>query len=175
MGERFETEFDRDELISLVRELRQELKTAHERIASLEQRVEELSKRSPTTRLDESYSLKAEERRREKRHNKKHRQNSSRRGRRTTQEKLDRADRSEVVCPEGFTVDECKLHRERPVWRIENGRAVLVAYEIYRGPSGEIPTISGLLPRSEYGLEVHVTLAFLVFIVGLSKIGRAHV
>ena len=66
MGGRFETEFDRDELISLVRELRRELQMAHERIASLEQRVEELSKRSPTTRLDESYSLKAEERRREK-------------------------------------------------------------------------------------------------------------
>ncbi|MCH7688309.1 MAG: transposase [Planctomycetes bacterium] len=168
MDGRFETEFDRSELIALVRELRRELKTAHERIASLEQRVEELSKRCPTTRLDESYSLKAEERRREKHLNRKRRQKSLRRGRRTTREKLDRAERTEVVCPEGFSVDECKLHRERPVWRIENGRAVLVAYEIYRGPSGEIPTIPGLLPRSEYGLEVHVTLAFLVFIVGLS-------
>ena len=164
----FETELDRNELIALVLELRRELKSAHQRIASLEKRVEELSKRSPATRLDESYSLKAEERRREKQHNRKRRQKSSRRGRRTTQEKLDQAQRTEVVCPAGFSVDECKLHRERPVWRIENGRAVLVAYEIYRGPSGEIPTISGLLPRSEYGLEVHVTLAFLVFIVGLS-------
>jgi len=168
MGGRFETELDRDELIALVRELRQELKTAHERIASLEKRVEELSKRSPTTRLDESYSLKAEERRREKPHNRKRRQKSSRRGRRTTQEKLDQAQRTETVCPEEFCVDECKLHRKRPVWRIENGRAVLVAYEIYRGPSGEIPTIPGLLPRSEYGLEIHVTLAFLVFVIGLS-------
>ena len=62
MGGRFETEFDRDELISLERELRRELQVAYERIASLDQRVEELSKRSLTTRLDESYSLKAEER-----------------------------------------------------------------------------------------------------------------
>ena len=92
-------EFDRSELIALACELRRELKTAHERIASLEQRVEELSKRSPTTRFDESYSLKAEERRREKQHNNKRRQKSSRRERRTTQEKLDRAERAEVVCP----------------------------------------------------------------------------
>jgi hypothetical protein len=45
---------------------------------------------------------------------------------------------------------------------------VLVAYEIYRGPGGELPPLEGLPPRSEYGLEIHVTLAFLVFIVGLS-------
>ena len=111
MGGQFETELDRDELIAMVRELRRELQMAHERIASLEQRVEELSKRSPTTRLDESYSLKAEERRREKQHNRKRRQKSSRRGRRTTQEKLDRAERTEFVCPDGFTAEECKLHR----------------------------------------------------------------
>ena len=76
MDGRFKTEFDRSELIALVRELRRELKTAHQRIASLKKRVEELSKRSPATRLDESYSLQAEERRREKQHNQKRRQKS---------------------------------------------------------------------------------------------------
>jgi len=168
MDERFETELDRNELIALVVALRQELKAAHQRIASLEKRVEELSKRSPITRLDEPYSLDSEERRQDKQRDKKRKQKSPRRGRRKTQEKLDSAERTEIVCPAGFSVEECKLHRQRPVWRIENGRAVLVAYEIYRGPQGELPTRDGLLPHSEHGLEIHVTLAFLVFIVGLS-------
>lgn len=168
MDERFETELDRNELIALVVALRQELKVAHERIESLEKRVEELSKRSPTTRLDEPYSVDSEERRQDKQQKKKRKQKSPRRGRRKTQEKLDSAERTEIVCPEGLSVDECKLHRQRPVWRIENGRAVLVAYDIYRGPQGELPPLDGLLPRSEHGLEIHVTLAYLVFIVGLS-------
>ena len=45
---------------------------------------------------------------------------------------------------------------------------MLVAYHIYRGPGGELPEVPGLLPRSEFGLEILVTLAFEVVIVGLS-------
>jgi len=45
---------------------------------------------------------------------------------------------------------------------------VLVAYHISRGPGGELPDVPGLLPRSEFGLEILVTLAFEVVIVGLS-------
>jgi len=161
MDERFERELDRDQLIALVRELRDEN-------ARLRERLERLEGRAATTRLDESYSLQAEERREQKRRKKKRKQKSPRRGRRKTQDKLDRAERTEIVCPEGLSAEECRLHRQRPVWRIEHGRAVLVAYDIYRGPKGERPALDGLLPRSEHGLEIHVTLAFLVFVVGLS-------
>ncbi|MFP6770326.1 MAG: hypothetical protein VB859_19275 [Planctomycetaceae bacterium] len=45
---------------------------------------------------------------------------------------------------------------------------MLVAYHIYRGPGGELPDVPGLLPRCEFGLEILVTLAFEVVIVGLS-------
>ena len=158
-------ELDRDQLISLVVQLREEVKHAHERIAELEQQLRKLS---PDTRLEEEYSLKAEERRQNKQPPKRRKQQSQRRGRRTTQEKLDEADRIQIVCPDGFDVAQCKLHRQRPVWRIEEGRAVLVAYHIYRGPGGELPEVPGLLPRSEFGLEILVTLAFEVVIVGLS-------
>ena len=172
-------ELNRDQLISLVMQLREELqnvreesrhareelKAGRDRIAELEQ---QLKQQSPDTRLDEEYSLKAEERRRNKQSGKRRTQKSARRGRRTTQEKLDAADRIQVVCPDGFDVKECKLHRQRPVWRIEEGRAVLVAYHIYRGPNGELPDVPGLLPRCEFGLEILVTLAFEVVIVGLS-------
>jgi len=36
--------------------------------------------------------------------------------------RLDRQSRDKRM----FEADECRLHRERPVWRIENGRAVRV-------------------------------------------------
>lgn len=121
----FEKELDGDELIALVGVLGRELAAARGENTRLRKRIEEINGRSPATRLDESYSLQAEERRREKRHKQKCRQKSSQRRRRKTQNKLDQAQRTEVVCPEGFSVDECELHRERPVWRVENG-AVLV-------------------------------------------------
>lgn len=132
----------------------------------LKQRLRERDGQHPTHRLDDEYSLKAEDKRaggsrREK-------QKSSRRGRRTTEEKLARADRHEDVFPEDVSSDDRTLHLSRVVWRIENGQAVLVAYHVYRGPGGEVPTIPGTLGRSEYGIEIYVALTFMVFIVRLS-------
>lgn len=86
----------------------------------------------------------------------------------TTQDKIDGADRIELVIPDGFDVAQCQPLRERPVWRIENGQAVCVVYDLYRGPGGEIPDINGVLPRSEFGVEIHIAVAFLTFIIGIS-------
>jgi len=147
----------------LIAELCARLEEAEKEIASLK---EELAKKNPTERLDEEYSLDAEEKR--SRGRRKRKQKSKRRGRRTTAEKLAQAERTENVLPEGFCLEDCTLHRRRPVWRIENGRAVLVAYHIYRGPNGQLPLLPGLLSRCEYGLEILVAVAFLVFIVRLS-------
>jgi len=164
--EGIEKELDREALIALVLELREEN-------ARLRRRIEQLERQGPTRRLKDAYSLRAEEQRREQaadsgRKKKRRRQKSPRRGRRKTDEKLDQAERTEVLCPDGFAIDECQLHRRRPVWRIENGGAVRVAYDIYRGPQGQLPEIDGVLPRSEYGLEIHVSVAFLALIIGLS-------
>ena len=54
------------------------------------------------------------------------------------------------------------------MWRLENGRAVLVAYQIYRGPGNRYGQIPGVLGRSEFGLEIVTEIAYLVYIVGLS-------
>ena len=51
---------------------------------------------------------------------------------------------------------------------LENGRAVLVAYQVYRGPGNRYGQIPGVLGRSEYGLEIVTEIAYLVYIVGLS-------
>ena len=81
------------------------------RVAELERWVRELGGAARTERLDQAYSMKAEEQRQAEQAGvkKRRKQKSSRRGRVTTQDKLDRAERTEVVRPEGFTVEECRL------------------------------------------------------------------
>ena len=69
---------------------------------------------------------------------------------------------------QGVPPEECRLSHVRPVWRLEKNRAVLIAYEIYRGPNSKYGQIPGVLGRSEFGLEIVTELAHLVYIVGLS-------
>jgi hypothetical protein len=54
------------------------------------------------------------------------------------------------------------------VWRLEHGKAVLVAYEVYRGPDGQYGKIPGVLGRSEFGLEIVLAVAYQVYVIGLS-------
>ena len=132
----------------------------------LKQQLRERDGQHPTQRLADEYSLEAEDKRAGGQRRKK--QKSPRRGRRTTEEKLALADRDEDVFPEDVPPDVCTLHLSRVVWRIENGQAVLVAYHVYHGPGGEVPTIPGTLGRSEYGIEIYLALTFTVFITRLS-------
>lgn len=147
--------------------------------AKLHAEIAELRKKNPTQRLNQSYSVAAEEKRREEAEQKKagtakkhgshgDKQSSERRGRIPNQDKIDRAHLHELVLPEGFHITQCKPHYDRPVWRIRNGKATLVVYEIWRGPNGELGNIEGVLPLSEFGLEIHTAVAFLVSMVGLS-------
>jgi hypothetical protein len=154
--------------------LLQLLEAAHTRIQSLEAVVQELESKlaaSGTEKLDEAYSTKAEEQRQQARGKKgrrKKKQKSRRRGRLTTAEKLALAQHREAVYPAGVEREECQFSHSRPVWRLLDGRAVLVAYDVYRGPRDEYGQIPGTLGRSEYGLEIIVAIAFLVYQVGLS-------
>jgi hypothetical protein len=165
-----------EELVRLVIQLQAELTELREENRQLKQRIAELEKKNPTRRLDQSYSLSAEEKRRQDAASggkKKHgssgdRQQSKRRGRRPAQDKIDGADQHELVLPEGFALADCHHVSDRPVWRIRNGRATRVVYEIWRGPGGETAAIDGVPPRSEFGIEIHVAVAFLVSMVGLS-------
>ena len=164
------------ELAAIVVELRAEVLQLKARIVVLEH---ELAKKNPTRRLDESYSMKADEKRRQQEEEQKSgksrphgshgdQQASERRGRKPSQEKIDQANVHELVLPEGFNRAQCTPSIDRPVWRIRDGKAILVVYEIYRGPNGEQGSIDGVKPLTEFGLEIHVAVAFLVSIVGLS-------
>src|SRR5450631_3101039 len=112
-----------DRLIDVIEMQQRQLQSALRRIEELEKKAGG----SGTTKGDESYSMRAEEKRQKDRQQKK---------------KLKLAERTQKVFPEAVPEQDCHLSHTRPVWRLEKGRAVLVAYEIYRGPQnqyGKIP------------------------------------
>src|SRR5581483_4185349 len=89
-------------------------------------------------------------------------------GRRPTEVKFNDAYRYDDIYPDGVLPGVCTLARQRAVWRLEDGRAVLVGYRIVAGPDGKEARIPGVTPRCEYGIEILVVLAFLVYIIGIS-------
>ena len=152
-----------DKLVELIVVLHKQNQALQERVQELEK---ELASRSPTARLDEPYSQKAEEKRQATDKRRK-RQKSPRRGRISTAEKIKLAERTEQVFPDGVPPEECTLSHTRVAWRLENGRAVLVAYEIYRFRN-HYGQPAGLWKRSEYGMEIVLAIAYQVYCVGLS-------
>jgi hypothetical protein len=83
-------------------------------------------------------------------------------------EKLALAKRTQRVFPAGIPESECDLSHARPVWRLEENRAILIAYEIDCGPKNPYGIIPGVLGRSEYGQEICVAIAHLVYLTGLT-------
>ena len=162
-----------ERLFDVIVTLQRQLESSQRQQESAKQRIEELEKKlggPATAKVNEAFSLRAEEKRQEARLKKKKRKaaHKSRRGRVATQEKLKLAQRTEDCFPEGVPVQDCQLSHARPVWRLENGRAVLIAYQIYRGPKNQYGKIPGVLGRSEIGMEIVVEVAYLIYVMGLS-------
>lgn len=154
-----------DRLIELVVTSQRELQAAKQHIEDLERRLGD----SPTSKVSEPFSMRAEEQRQEARGKKRPKRNRrSRGGRTTTAEKIAQAVRTENVFPADVPKTDCWLSHTRPVWRLENGRAVLVAYNIYRSPKNQYGKIPGVFGRSEFGAEIVLAIAYQVYLVGLS-------
>ncbi|WP_197442870.1 IS66 family transposase [Lignipirellula cremea] len=135
------------------------------RIDELEKQLKELKGKSPTERLDQAYSEKAEQQRQAKTGRRKRKRKQA--GRNKTADKIKQAKRTERVLPAQTRLDDCSFSHTRVAWRVENGRAVLVAYEIYRC-GNRFGKPAGLLGRSEFGIEIFVAIAYQVYCVGLS-------
>src|SRR5271166_3862668 len=153
-----------DRLVDLVVTLLDELQAAKKKIDELERQ----QGGSATQKCSEPFSVRAEEKRQEARGKKRKRKQRSRGGRKRTAEKVARAVRTEKVFPAGVAEADCWLSHTRVVWRVECGQAVLVAYEIYRGPKNQYGKIPGVFGRSEFGIEIVLAIAYQVYIVGLS-------
>jgi len=144
-----------DEIASLKREIA-ELK------ALLKEKAVAKDAKRPV--FSQDYSLSRQERQRRR----KRRAKSS--GRKPTAAKQQHIERTDDIYPQGVFPQRCELAREQCAWRLEDGRAVYVRYRIFqkRG-SDELPRIFGLRnSRCEFGLEIHVVLAFLVYHIGVS-------
>jgi transposase len=162
-----------EQLLDLIDQQRQTIQGLQRDQQRLEQRLAQYEPEAantpsaapqPGAKPTSSYSVDAEEKRRRPRR----RRRKKSPGRRPTEQKVADAERTDDVYPDGVRPAACHVVRARAVWRLENGRAVLVGYRIFAGPDGNEARIPGVTPRCEYGLEILVVLAFLVYIVGLS-------
>ena len=174
-----------DELIALILQLQDRLAVLEIRdrqqtkqlaaqtklIDAQAKRIAELEKKNPTLRLDEAYSVKAEEKRRAEAQQdgkpKKSKQRSARRGRISTAEKLAIATHEEYVWPVGCSLSDCQWRYSRVAWRVIEGQAALVAYHIYAGSDGQVPQVPGVPKRGEFGTEIITALAWQHCIAGL--------
>jgi transposase len=159
---------DVDRLIDVIVTLQRQLEAARQRIEELEKKLG--GPATPTSaKVDQAFSMRAEEKRqRDRNKNKLKLSRRGRRGRLTSADKLKLAERTVPCYPEGVPAKDCWLSHARPVWRLEQGRAVLVAYQIYRGPGNRYGQIPGVLGRGEFGLEIVVEIAYFVYVIGLS-------
>src|SRR3954469_4511785 len=143
--------------------LRAEVQRLRQRLAQYEPEVQrEATPPRPTPSA--SYSVDAEEKRRRS----KRRRKKKSPGRRPTRLKFADAEHIEEVYPDGVPRADCRPVRERAVWRLIDGRAVRVGYRVFAAPGGHEGRIPGVTPRCEYGIEILVVLAFLVYIIGVS-------
>jgi transposase len=164
-GEKEKLEGEKEKLEGEKKRLESELERFRKRLAQYEPEVWYEGKRTSTDdeALSGSFSMDAEDKRRRGR-----RRRKKSPGRRPTEVKFADAKRFESVYPEGVNPTNCRLVRERAIWRLEDGKAILVGYRIYAGPDGKEARIPGVTARCEYGVEILVVLSFLKYIIGIS-------
>jgi transposase len=159
---------DVDRLIDVIVSLQRQLEAARQRIEELEKKLGGPAAPTPA-KVDQPFSMRAEEKRqRDRNKNKLKLSRRGRRGRLTSADKLKLAERTVPCYPEGVPEKDCWLSHTRPAWRLEQGRAVFIAYQIYRGPGNRYGQIPGVLGRGEFGMEIIIEIAYFVYVIGLS-------
>jgi hypothetical protein len=148
-----------------VERLRKENGKLQKEKAGLEQQLQEMAMKKQAKKqwFKKNYSLSNQEKQR--------RSGALKRstGRIPKEEKLSQVDREEHVYPEGILPKDCRLSHTRIVTHIRDGRMEVVLYRVYRETWGNgMGKVPDAMPGGEYGLEVAVTLAFLVYVIEVS-------
>jgi len=154
-----------DDLLEVVRRQAEENDRLKARIVELEaalgRRKEANASKPP--KFSGNYSLSQHEKQRSGRRKKKSP------GRRPNASKLPQVQRAQDVYPDGVPPGRSSFLRDRFAWRLEDGRAVFVRYRLHReNGTHNVARLPDVLPRSEYGLEIGITLAYLVYTLNLS-------
>jgi len=157
------------ELMGQVRDLEETLAKSEETTARLEEKVAKLeallasqakAKSSKTPVFTENYSFD-----RNKTNEKKPRKKST--GRKPSEAKRHQVTDTIKIFADGVDQAQCTPHRSQCAWRIINGKAVYLRYDL--PDSTDLPLPPGLRNnRSEFGIEIILILAFLHYWVGVS-------
>src|SRR5271156_3783397 len=150
-----------EKLQQTIRRLEADKRRLTQRLAQYEPEAASGAGNQPTP--NSAYSVDSENQRRQGR-----RRRKKSPGRTPTELKFAEAEQVDDIYPDGVRHADCQLVRERAVWRLIDGKAVRVGYRIFVGPDGKEPRIPGVTPRCEYGIEILVVLAFLVYLIGIS-------
>ncbi len=144
------------------------------RIKELEKEIRELkkllvdkatSKESKPPKEASNYSVSRHEQKQRRKHRRK---NST--GRRPKDAKRDATTDAIDLYWFGANRKKCVLRREQFVWRLIDGKAEYVHYRIFDEPdSTDLPPVNGVRNgKCEYGFEILITLAYLVYWTGVS-------
>lgn len=154
-----------EQLLEVIRQQAEEIQRLKDRVAELEAVLgkRQQANDSKPPKFSGDYSLTQQERQQTRQRRKKSP------GRTPNQDKLDQVQRTQEVYPEGLSPEHCGFCRDRFAWRLEDGKAVFVRYRLHRQlGTRQIAQLPDVLPRSEYGLEVAIILAYLVYGLNLS-------
>lgn len=148
------------QLTDRLRELEEQVKGLK---ALLEGKADAKASKKPT--FKENYSLD-----RNNKTNKKKKPKRKSTGRKPTQDKNKLVAKEIDIYPAGVDPGQCKRQRSQHAWRIVDGKAVYVCYQMYDLPeSTNVSVPVGLRnSRSEFGIEIILILAFLHFWIGVS-------
>ena len=122
------------------------------------------SKEAKPPKFASNYSVDRHERKRRKKRRKKST------GRRPKEAKPEAATLHYDLYWQGADRKTCVLRREQFVWRLIDGKAQYVHYRLFDKPnSTDLPPVDGVRNgKCEYGIEILVTLAYLVYWTGVS-------
>lgn len=158
------------ELRKRAKELREAIDQRNETIRDLKAENRQLkkkliqvaeSKQAKPPRCRENYSLSNQEKQSD--------QPSKKSPGRTPKENKPSPDREVDVYPDNIPHHKCTLAYTRYVIHIKDGQQEIVLYHLYQEKwTNNIAQLPQVLPRGEFGLEVAVMLAFLVYLVEIS-------
>jgi regulator of replication initiation timing len=146
---------------------REENSALRHRVQELESLLQDYADKKAAKKPDFSKNYSVDRNTPEKKKKKRKRKNST--GRVPNAAKLEKSHTTIEILPEGISKEQCTVTREQYVWHLIDGKATYIRYILHAENVQSFPSIPGVRnSRSEYGLEIIIALAYLVYWIGIS-------
>lgn len=142
--------------------LKKELEEERRKRQQAEEELNHIAERKASKRPKIDYSVSTQEKKMGKRSHK------TSPGRRPNVVKAGDADCVRNVYPKDVPFGQCHYHRSVTVTHLVNGKAVKILYRIHASEDGKMGELLDVLPSGEYGIEVAIALALLVYGIEIS-------